>query len=63
MVTAAASWLTNSRVPCFWNSRRKRMHFCEKNASPTASASSMIRMSASTWAITANARRTDMPLE
>ncbi len=39
------------------------MHFCVNSASPTARASSMTRMSASTCAITANARRTDMPLE
>ena len=37
--------------------------FWVKKASPTASASSMTRMSASTCAITANAKRTNMPLE
>ena len=39
------------------------MHFCTKRASPTASASSMTRMSASTCAMTANASRTAMPVE
>ena len=57
------SWLTNSSVPRSLNSRRKRMHFCTKRASPTASASSITSISASTCAITANARRTTMPVE
>lgn len=46
-----------------WNWRKKRIHFCVKKASPTDSASSTIKISASTWATTAKARRTAMPLE
>ena len=38
-------------------------HFCWKAASPTASTSSISRMSASTWIITLNASRTCMPDE
>ena len=38
-------------------------HFCWKSASPTASTSSISRMSASTWIATENASRTDMPEE
>ena len=63
LTMALASWLTNSTVPRVWKSRRKRMHFWAKNTSPTDSASSTTRMSASAWAITANASRTYMPLE
>ena len=38
-------------------------HFCWKAASPTASTSSISRMSASTWIATEKARRTCMPDE
>ena len=48
-------------------SRRMRAnsskHFCWKAASPTASTSSIKRIDASTWIITANASRTIIPLE
>src|SRR5437899_8782750 len=39
------------------------MHRCRKNRSPTESASSTMRMSGSMWIATANARRTNIPLE
>ncbi len=63
LFTAATSWLTKSTVCSSIKPRIKRMHFWVKNASPTANASSTIKTSASTWATTAKARRTTMPLE
>ena len=39
------------------------MHFCAKDASPTASTSSMSIMSASAWTMTAKASRTSIPDE
>ena len=63
LFTAPVSWLTNRTVFFSMNWRKKRIHFCVKKASPTDSASSTIKISASTWATTAKARRTAMPLE
>ena len=55
---------TKSRVvPAARMSRRRWKHFCVKNTSPTASASSTMRRSGSTLMDTANASRSTMPLE
>ncbi len=43
--------------------RMRREHFSEKRASPTESASSMMRMSGSTLMATAKVSRAFMPLE
>ena len=58
------SWVTKTTV--FSESRiswKTSKHFCWKAASPTASTSSISRMSASAWSITENASRTDIPDE
>jgi len=58
------SWETKMSVaPLCTISRILRKHFCEKKTSPTASASSMIKMSGWTFTATANASRSIMPDE
>ena len=58
------SWVTKMIVlPPSRISLKTSKHFCWKAASPTASTSSMSRMSASTWIATENASRTYMPEE
>ena len=62
--TAPMSWVTSSTVAPLSRMRsNSSKHFCWKAASPTASTSSMSRISASTWIITEKARRTSMPEE
>ena len=48
---------------CRLYSAKTSKHFSWNRASPTASTSSMSRMSASAWMATANASRTPMPDE
>src|SRR3954453_18509217 len=56
--TAAMSWVTSSTVrPSARMRANSSKHFCWNEASPTASTSSMSRVSAWTWIITARARR------
>ncbi len=63
-LTAPMSWVTKRIVlPSALSRRKTSKHFCWNEASPTASTSSMSRMSASTWLMTLNARRTCMPDE
>ena len=58
------SWVTSRIVlPASRIRTNSSKHFCWKAASPTASTSSISRMSASTWIITANASRTSIPDE
>src|ERR1019366_1304603 len=58
------SWVTNTIVlPWSRNELKTSKHFCWNAASPTASTSSISRMSASTWIATENARRTYIPEE
>ena len=62
--TAPMSWVTRRTVVPLRRMRaNSSKHFCWNAASPTASTSSISRMSASTWIITANASRTSMPDE
>ena len=57
-------WVTSTIVfPAAFVSRKASAHFCWKAASPTASTSSIRRMSASTSIITAKASRTCIPEE
>ena len=58
------SWVTKMIVlPAALSVSNCSKHFCWKAASPTASTSSISRMSASTWIATAKPRRTAMPEE
>src|ERR1700686_426975 len=50
-------------TPLSMRRSRRRKHFCVKNTSPTASASSMSRTSASTLVVPAKARRTSRLLD
>ena len=62
--TSPRSWETNSTVILrslsSWNLRTQRL---ANTASPTARASSTMRISGSTWMAVENASRTYMPLE
>ena len=63
-LTEPMSWVTNRIVlPSSFMRWKTSKHFCWKEASPTASTSSIRRMSASTWIITEKASRTCMPEE
>ena len=58
------SWVTRTTVlPVSRMSWKTSAHFCWKEASPTASTSSISMMSASACSITENASRTDIPEE
>ena len=62
--TVAMSWVTRTIVfPAAFMSRKASAHFCWKEASPTASTSSISSMSASASIITAKASRTSIPEE
>ena len=62
--TALMSWVTKTTVRgesrISW---KTSAHFCWKEASPTASTSSISRISASDWIIIEKARRTSIPDE
>ncbi len=62
--TVAISWVTRTIVlPAAFISWKASAHFCWKAASPTASTSSIRRMSASTSSISEKASRTSIPEE
>ena len=61
---ADMSCVTNSTVaPLRLMRSNSSKHFCWKEASPTASTSSIRRISASTWIITEKASLTSIPEE
>ena len=62
--TECMSWETNTIVlPSRLRRKNSSKHFCWKAASPTASTSSISRISASTWIAVAKASRTSIPDE
>ena len=62
--TAVMSWVTKTTVRSEPRiSWKTSLHFCWKAASPTASTSSIRRISASDWIMIAKASRTSIPEE